>query len=163
MTKHAIMWRDKAKSLTLIELLIAVSITVLMLGASIPLFTKNARRQNLKNEAQAVAAFYSRARNYAFHPERVDVESYRVDGASCSDKGCEQLIINAVSGDIDDVEVDRLLMTEFYIKIPQDISFMVGDGKPDLTETKSIEVYFKSDERQKSLIEINPIGNIDVL
>ena len=57
MQMPVIMWQGKFKSLTLIEVLVAVSVAILLLGVSIPLFSKNARNQNLINEAEAVAGF----------------------------------------------------------------------------------------------------------
>lgn len=164
MLMRVIMWRGKKlKSLTLIEVMVAVSISVILLGVSIPIFSRNAKNQELTNEAEAISAFYSRARNYAFHPERVDVASYKVVGENCRSKGCNRLAIYAISSGGDSNQVDDLLMPDIIIEVPGDISFNVGDGKADVVSTEVVEISFKDNSKVKAKIEINSIGNIDVV
>lgn len=157
------MWPAKLKGLTLVEVLVAVTISLILLGVSIPLFTKNAKKQDLKNEAEAVAAFYQRARNYAFNPERINVESYRVSGLECVGRVCDGLGLYAIVAGADPAEVDILPTPNINIEIPADIGFKAGDGKSDGATSRSIRVYFKDKPGQKIRIEINSIGNIDVI
>lgn len=157
------MWRDKLKSLTLIEVLVAVSIAVMLLGVSIPMFSKNAKSQNLANEAETVSAFYSRARNLAFHPERKEIDGYQVGGIDCNGNKCDQLAIEAISENVDPVEIDNLLMPNVTIEIPSDIIFDVGNGKTNLATTQTVKVYFKGNASKYILIKINSAGNIDVI
>lgn len=159
------MWRDKLKSLTLIEVLVAVSISVLLLGVSIPMFSKNAKSQNLVNEAEAISAFYSRARNLAFHPERKSVDGYQVKGENCTGNKCDQLVIYAILENNDPDEVDRLPMPNATIELPlEDIVFDVGDGKTNLVVTpQTMKIYFKGNSNKFILININSTGNIDVV
>lgn len=164
MQMPVIMWQGKFKSLTLIEVLVAVSVAMLLLGVSIPLFSKNARNQNLINEAEAIAGFYSRARNYAFHPERIKVEQYVVDGDNCTADVCDQLVIKAIPEDsADPVEIDRISMPAVNIEVPGQIAFEVGSGKTNIAGTKTVKIYFKSGDSQEIKIEINNSGNIDVI
>lgn len=159
-----IMWQGKFKSLTLIEVLVAVSVAMLLLGVSIPLFSENARNQDLINEAEAIAGFYSKARNYAFHPERVKVRQYAVEGDNCTADVCDQLVIKAISEDsADPVEIDRISMPAVNIEMPGQIAFEVGSGKTNIAETKIVKIYFKSGDSQEINIEINNSGNIDVI
>ena len=161
------MWRDKLKSLTLVEVLVAVSISVLLLGVSIPMFSKNTKSQNLANEADTISAFYQRARNFAFHPERVDVDGYKVVGENCIINKCDQLVLYAMSGVAQD-EVDILLMPNVSIEMPwgasgvEDIMFSVGDGKTNYASTKTLKIYFKGNPGNYLLININKAGNVDV-
>ena len=156
------MWRDKLKSLTLIEVLVAVSISVLLLGVSIPMFSKNAKSQNLVNEAEAISVFYSRARNLAFHPERKDADGYQVKGENCTGNKCDQLAIYAISENNAPDEVDRLPMPNVTIEIPLDITFSVGEGKTNLATIQTVKIYFKGNLGKYILIKINSAGNIDV-
>lgn len=159
-----IMWRDKLRSLTLIEVLVAVSISVLLLGVSIPMFSKNSKSQNLANEADAISAFYQRARNFAFHPDRVGVDGYEVVGENCVTNKCDQLVIYAVSGAVQD-EVDALLTPNVTIEMPSgagSIMFAVGDGKTNSASTETLKVYFKGNSGNYLLININKAGNVDV-
>jgi len=68
----------KVKSLTLIELLVTMGIIVLMLSISIPLYIQNARKQDMRAEAELVASFVKRAKNFAQSPENRDATGYRV-------------------------------------------------------------------------------------
>lgn len=166
------MWRDKLKSLTLIEVLVAVSISVLLMGISIPMFSKNSKSQNLANEADAISAFYGRARNLAFHPDRKDVDGYGVKGENCTvgkDK-CDRLVLYAAVGAVQD-EVDILPMSNVTIEMARDeddrdkvfdIVFAVGDGMANFLSTKTLKVNFKGNE-DKLLININSTGSIDVV
>ena len=55
--------------MTLIELLTALSITVLLLAVSIPIFMNQAKKGNIEASAGVAEQFIGRARNLAFNPD----------------------------------------------------------------------------------------------
>lgn len=70
--------KPKLKGLTLIELLIAITVSLILVVASIPIIVRSTGREALQDQARIVASFVERARNYALHPENENARNYRV-------------------------------------------------------------------------------------
>lgn len=76
---HAIMFRCKKKSFTLIELIVTLSIFVILLAAGYPLISRTAAKESFENEGDRIKAYIERAKILAQNPESVDAIGYRVD------------------------------------------------------------------------------------
>lgn len=71
--------RITLKSLTLVELLVAIGVAVILIAAGAPLFKQTAARQEaLVGDANLVISILEEARNLAVHPESKDAASYSV-------------------------------------------------------------------------------------
>jgi hypothetical protein len=157
----------KAKSLTLKEVLVAVGITLLLIGVSIPLLNRDRGRLSLEKEAEAIAAYYTKAQNYSFHPERKEVDSYSVVPESCdASNSCKRLVIVANYKDEEGEEIDSFNIPRAVIKtsageIPI-VKYQLGTGSTDEDSEISIQAYFESNEAEKALIKIYPTGAVDV-
>lgn len=70
------MWRDKFKAFTLIEFIIATSIALLLIGASIVVFSKTSGGSPAYADAELLSTLITRARNYAANPEDENAKGY---------------------------------------------------------------------------------------
>ena len=160
------MLRGKKKliSLTLIELVIAVSISVLLLAVSVPLFLKEKGQDRTRRAADLVAAYLDNARNLAVNPESEDAVGYRVRLGS-SNKILETVRLKQdTSGYKEDGDVaDKLYLQGFSIdKIDRPIDFYCfsGEFRDDQINLKVI-----SDQGQgnSNSISVTKPGVINVL
>lgn len=68
----------KIRALTLLELLVAIGISVLILAVSLPLFKYEKKGALVQNEAEMLASYLETARSLAIHPENENASAYRI-------------------------------------------------------------------------------------
>jgi len=72
------MSQDKIKSFTLIEFLIATTIALLLIGASVVIFSRTSGASPAKADAEILSTLITKARNYAANPEDENAKGYGV-------------------------------------------------------------------------------------
>jgi len=101
----------KLKGLTLIELLVAISISLILIIASIPIIVRSTGRDALEDQAQITASFVERARNYALHPESEYASWYCVRRMGNSQLKIQRW--NSEKGKYEDIEENLKLPSGF--------------------------------------------------
>lgn len=120
----------KFKCLTLIELIVAVSISVLLLSVSVPLFLKEKEGDRTKNEAQLVAAFIDKARNLGVHPENENAVAYRVKVSGTPANIINIFRLENLNGETTETLLDdKLYLNEFTIENMSPIDFYTFSGE----------------------------------
>lgn len=74
----------KLNSVTLVELMVAMGITLFIIGASLPLVLRNNKTKVLEDQGKIVGSFIERAKNFAMHPETENGEQAGAYGVSCA-------------------------------------------------------------------------------
>ena len=156
----------KIKCLTLVEVLVAVGISLLLIGVSIPLLSREGNRLSLEREAEAIAAYYTKAQNYSFHPERKDVDSYSVVPGDCnSSRRCKRLAIVAnyqgEAVEVDSFNIPRAVIKAFFREVPT-VEYQLGSGNITSSDSINIMAYFENNPSKPASITIYPTGAVDV-
>ena len=162
----AIMSRNrKIKSLTLIEIMVVLGISMLLIGVSIPLFGRQGAKESLHKEAEAIASFYSRAQNYSFHPEREDVDYYSVKPDNCipfdDSQICKKLVIYA-NNDDSSIEVDSFVTPRAVFDFHGELVYQLQSGRIEIVESLTVNTFYENNLNEKISIILYPTGVIDV-
>jgi len=161
------MWRAKLPSLTLVELVVAMAITVLLLGGAVSFFTRDSITRDLEDQGKLVATFIERARNYALNPDAIDVGksgkdalAYAVEFNSSQsiviarqDKG--SIVFNNVSGE------ELVLSEDYEFKTFSRIDFTAGTGRYEGTKAVVV-IKKKGKESPYAIVEVSDPGGVDV-
>jgi len=149
---------------TIIELVVAIAISLLLVAAAIPLFTSRARTQEIEKEAWQVSSFVGRAKNYAAHPEFASFDSnleptaYRVKRINAT----QIRIVRVASSGETTISEDLFLTKSTIINNFSDIDFNVYAGVYSLPNPTEIQLRLTRDQAKTArVIVINP-GEISV-
>jgi prepilin-type N-terminal cleavage/methylation domain-containing protein len=166
--------RAKVRGFTLIELIVAISVSLLLIGVSIPIFVREAGGKPVEKEAQSVASFVDRARNYAFHPEDASANYY---GIQISQDGKKITIVKNISTatptasatlspqpSVVPTSEELILVNSNITQQGKIIMFKAFSGEPDFGEPadNTLEVKMDKDPSKKAFVTINSTGNINV-
>jgi len=165
--------RAKVWGVTLIELIVAISISLLLIGVSIPIFVREAGGKPVEKEAQSVASFIDRARNYAFHPEDASANYY---GIQVSADGKKITIVKNISTatptasatpsaqpSVVPTSEELILVNSNITQQGKTILFKAFSGEPiGEPADNTLEVKMNKDPSKKAFVTINSTGNINV-
>jgi len=165
MEKHAIMLRDnpKARSFTLVELIVAVSIALMMMGAGAFMLSKNSGMSQLNSDTELLSTFISRARNLAANPDDQDALGYGVRSKTSDDRQFEifrRKASMASPSEITDSVIDSIALTGSKIAPPISVFFSSPAGTYS-GPTISFTLTLLKKPTQKT-IEISAPGYVNV-
>lgn len=157
--------------MTLIELVTALSITLLLLAISVPIFIKQAKTTNVETSSRVVEEFINRARNFAFNPNQEFPQKYNVTFSAGADGRSLSAIIqgyyrpiNAAGTEtsvenIDQINVPGIVSQNGY---PISIDFEPITGRLIDTSVGLPIVIKASSNNDTKTISINSLGNVEV-
>lgn len=170
---HVIMFHcnRKLRCMTLIELMTALSITLLLLAISIPIFIKQAKTTNIESSSRVVEEFINRARNFAFNPNQEFPQKYNVTFSAGKDgKSLNAIIqgyyrpITAAGNEtsvenVDQINIPGIISQNGY---PVSIDFEPITGR--LIDTSvGLPIVLKAfSSNDTKTISINSLGNVEV-
>lgn len=150
----------------------AISIAMLLLVVSIPIFSHATSQKNsVASEAGLVSSFIVRAQNYAYHPDSPEATAYKVD-VSKGDSGVLELkrLIKSTnvggSDNMDDPQnnpIDSLNLTSSTVSpSAAKIIFSAQSGKAQNVANLILQVVSKKDNTIKDIVTISPNGSVNV-
>jgi Tfp pilus assembly protein FimT len=158
----------KLLSLTLVELVVAMAITILLLGGAISFFTRDSARRDLEDQGKLVATFIERARNYALNPDTANPSNSGEDALAYAvkfnaeqsiviarkDKGSTQFV--AVSGE------KLILSTDYKFINFQPIVFTAGTSRYESSSPADVRIEKKSQTTPYAIVKVSDPGGVDV-
>ena len=156
----------KFKALTLIELTVAISITILLIALSIPLFRREGGENVAAKEAELVASYIESARSMAQHPESENAQAYRVRlNSDPSNK-----IINTVRLEKDQGESvietktldNNLILSKSFVEQFAPIDFYVFSGEFKSQNPEYITVKLSTNPNKSKVVEVVKPGVVNV-
>jgi len=160
----------RVKCLTLVELLTALSITVLLLAVSIPIFTRQAKANNVDASARVVEGAINRARNFAFNPNKefpVKYSVYLQNGLN--ERSIEVVIegyyrsINDQTGALITENIDRIAVDGVVISSVAPVSIDFKPLSGEVVNSLNLPIIIKSANADDTkTITVNSLGNAEV-
>lgn len=158
----------RLKAMSLIELLIAISISILMMGVSIPIFVHQAKTSNLETSARTVEEFVLRGKNYAQNPDREFPSLYTVvlkNGANNQLNAKIKVSFRPVGSNADDPisteEIDQINIANTAIVSPDEVSVSFKPTTGEASEAYSFQVKSSNSSETKT-ISVNTSGMVEI-
>lgn len=148
----------KIRALTLVELIVAIGITVLILAVSLPLFKYDKGEALVQNEAELVLSYLETARSLAIHPENENASAYKVSW------GTNDIVnTSVVVGSVETIDDDKKLTLNYSRpSVAGNISFAsyLGEYSGD---AKDIKLCLKNNDSVCKTVWVTKPGVINIL